>query len=230
MIVEMINPKTVNISVIVIPCSLKASLTFSRRVRSPSTIFSMVCRIRENWDGSSLLFWVVISNLEARSSFKSAMRSRISLSPNLASFLCSLSRCSSIYVNFETMFFSSPVILVRALSISRNYRMSKSVFVVLVTFLTTSSSCWGVRSCISGSVGVMSSMEMPRLLIWVLVIIFSIEFLSLNPPVRLDVKLNHLPPFLKDSIVFPFSCSILYLSRLSSIIFSSISQPMCLKN
>ena len=30
------------------------------------------------------------------------------------------------------------------------------------------------------------------------------EFFSLNPPVRLDVKLNHLPPFLKDSIVCLF--------------------------
>ena len=48
MIVEMINPKAVNTAVIVIPCSLKMSLTFSRRVRSPSRIFSIVCRIREN--------------------------------------------------------------------------------------------------------------------------------------------------------------------------------------
>ena len=37
-------------------------------------------------------------------------------------------------------------------------------------------------------------MKMPRLLRRVLVIIFSMEPFSLNPPVRLDVKLNHLPP------------------------------------
>ena len=40
----------------------------------------------------------------------------------------------------------------------------------------------------------MSSMKMPRLLKRVLVIIFSMEPFSLNPPVRLDVKLTHLPP------------------------------------
>ena len=48
MIVEMINPNVVNIAVIAIPCSLKISLTFSKRVISPSRIFSIVCRIREN--------------------------------------------------------------------------------------------------------------------------------------------------------------------------------------
>ena len=46
MIVEMINPNSANTAVIVILCSLTMSLTFSRRVRSPSIIFSMVCRIR----------------------------------------------------------------------------------------------------------------------------------------------------------------------------------------
>ena len=86
-----------------------------------------------------------------------------------------------------------------------------------------------MRPSISRSVGVISSMEMPRFFRWVLVIIFSMEFLSLNPLVYLDVKLNHLPPFLKDSIVWPFSCSILYMSRWSSIMLSSVSQPMCLK-
>ena len=35
MIVEMINPNAVNTAVIVIHCSLKMSLNFSRRVRSP---------------------------------------------------------------------------------------------------------------------------------------------------------------------------------------------------
>ena len=39
MIVEMIYSKTVNTAVFVITCSLKMSLTFSRRVRSPSRIF-----------------------------------------------------------------------------------------------------------------------------------------------------------------------------------------------
>ena len=48
MIVEMINPNVVNIAVIAIPCSLKISLTFSKRVISPSRIFSIVCRSREN--------------------------------------------------------------------------------------------------------------------------------------------------------------------------------------
>ena len=46
--VEMIKPKDVKTAVIVNPCSLKISLSFSRRLKSSSRIFSIVCRIREN--------------------------------------------------------------------------------------------------------------------------------------------------------------------------------------
>ena len=46
--VEMIKPIEVNTAVMVSPCSLKTSLSFSRRLKSSSRIFSTVCRIREN--------------------------------------------------------------------------------------------------------------------------------------------------------------------------------------
>ena len=46
--VEMIKPIEVKTAVIVNPCSLKTSLSFSQRLRSSSRIFSTICRIREN--------------------------------------------------------------------------------------------------------------------------------------------------------------------------------------
>ena len=54
-IVEMIKPIEVNTAVMVSPCSLKTSLSFSRRLRSPSRIFSTVCRIRANWEALGAL-------------------------------------------------------------------------------------------------------------------------------------------------------------------------------
>ena len=162
---------------------------------------------------------LIISNLTALSSFKSAMRflmqSRISPFPISSNFLCFLSRCSSISVKFETLSFSSPVICesfvytqkyshVCVLNYSSRYFFDDIFELLRFEILHL-------------EIGeVLSSIEMSRLFRWVLVIIFSMEFLSLNPPVYLDVKLNHLPPFLKDSILCPFSCSTLY-------------QPMCLK-
>ena len=54
--VEMISPNDVSTAVIVSPCSLRMSLSFSRRPRSSSRIFSTVCRILENCEASSLRF------------------------------------------------------------------------------------------------------------------------------------------------------------------------------
>ena len=72
-IVEMIKPIEVNTAVMVSPCSLKTSLSFSQRLRSSSRIFSTVCRIRANWEANSLRFCDRSSNLAARSSFRSAI-------------------------------------------------------------------------------------------------------------------------------------------------------------
>ena len=52
------------------------------------------------------------------------------LSSISASFSLSLAMCSSISVNFPALFSSSPLILVSALSMPRNSRMSRSVLVL----------------------------------------------------------------------------------------------------
>ena len=70
-IIEMIRPIEVKTAVMVNPCSLKTSLSFSRRLRSSSRIFSTVWRIRENCEANSLQFCDKSSNLTARSSFRS---------------------------------------------------------------------------------------------------------------------------------------------------------------
>ena len=48
MMVEMTSPREVNTAVIVKPCFLKASLIFSRKIKSPSSMFSTVyaCKLR----------------------------------------------------------------------------------------------------------------------------------------------------------------------------------------
>ena len=71
-IVEVIRPIKVKTAVIFNPCSLKTSLSFSRRLRSSSRIFSTVWRILENWEANSLRFCDKSSNLTVRSSFRSA--------------------------------------------------------------------------------------------------------------------------------------------------------------
>ena len=75
-IVDMIRPIEVKTAVMVNPCSLNTSFSFSRRLRSSSRIFSTVWRIRENCEANSLQFCDKSSNLTARSSFRSV---RISL-------------------------------------------------------------------------------------------------------------------------------------------------------
>ena len=72
-IVEMIKSIEVNTAVMVRPCSLKTSLSFSRRLRSSSRIFSTVCHIQENWEANSLRFCDKSCTLAARSSFRSAI-------------------------------------------------------------------------------------------------------------------------------------------------------------
>ena len=72
-IVEMIKSIEVNTAVMVRPCSLKTSLSFSRRLRSSSRIFSTVCHIQENWEANSLRFCDKSCTLAARSSFRLAI-------------------------------------------------------------------------------------------------------------------------------------------------------------
>ena len=76
------------------------------------------------------------------------MNSEIGTSFNFCKLFCSLVMCSSISVRFSALFASSPLILVSALSIPSNSRMSRSVFVLteFITSLMTSSSLRGGSS------------------------------------------------------------------------------------
>ena len=114
---------------------------------SSSRIFSIVCLILGEL-GSELLAILTetISSLADLSSLKigdfrfdplfmlSQVRTRLRFR---RAFSCSLSRCSSISVSFPTLFSSSPLILVSALSMPRNSRMSRSVLVLIFDLVTS---------------------------------------------------------------------------------------------
>jgi len=112
MMVDTKRPIIVKTAVMVRPCSLKTSLIFSLSDRSPSMIFSAVCRIRENCEASSLRFCDTISRRAERSSLRSFIQLSILLRKSLYSSLSLISsslsysflRCLSMSDSFPAFF------------------------------------------------------------------------------------------------------------------------------
>ena len=136
MMAETSSPTDVKIAVIVNPCSLTMSFSFSQMLILVENFFNRLAYSRKL---GSQFFTILTDNLADLFSLRSAM-----IDLTLSSCICrsgeslfsaslprSRSICSSSSVSFPALFFSSPLILVSSLSIPKHSRMFRSAFVII---------------------------------------------------------------------------------------------------